>query len=364
MRGGRGQAIALICSPEGLVLEVLLDELGIPSRLAPGMPFANLFEPDYAQTANDFLLRVADSNSLAEEEFKILQPHGYTSLFFSAYATARGIIVFGGTKALTRAAVVRRLRALLRRSRGLTVGAESKAGRLASAAHDLRNPIAGILAASQYLLDEPLSAHNEEHVRLLESIQASSRFLLRLVDDVLNTSTLERGKANSSRQSTDLLALLQQNLAISQLLATSKGVRLSVIAEEAVPPVALDPTRVSELIDNLIGNAIKSSPETGTIVIRLGRRDGMALISVRDQGPGIPAGELHNVFEPFRKGSGQRRLGPRGAGLGIVKRIVDSHGGQVEIDSEVGRGSAFTVLLPISSAQAPLKRSAGQSFPF
>src|SRR5581483_11068551 len=192
--------------------EVLLDELGVTPRLPSSRLFASLFEPEYAEVVKNFLLRVVDSNSLSEEEFQVLLPTGPTPLYCSAHASARGIIVLGGTKPLTRAAAIRRLRALLRRSRGRVAdSAAGQAERLARAAHDLRNPIAGILAASQYLLDDPPAPRSEEHVMLLESIQASSRFLLQLVDDVLGVSTLDAGGAHPRREATDIQALLRQN---------------------------------------------------------------------------------------------------------------------------------------------------------
>src|SRR5262249_22681646 len=119
-----------------------------------GGSFAALFEPDYQPLAKNFLQRVGGSNSRVEAELQMPQPAGPVLLYCSAHASARGIIVFGGTKAVNRAAVNRRVRALLRQSRGrIAASGASQAGRLARAAHDLRNPIAGILAASEYLLD-------------------------------------------------------------------------------------------------------------------------------------------------------------------------------------------------------------------
>jgi signal transduction histidine kinase len=359
MHGGRGQAFALICSPDGIIREVLIDELGVASRLAPGRPVTGLIKPASVKAAQEFLSKVRNSDLLLTEEFQVIPQVGQPSLFFSAQAIARGTVLFASTKRLTRTAVLSRLHTLLRYSRRPKGSARRKAGLLALTAHDLRNPIAGILAASQYLLNEPPAPLHEDHIRLLESIQASSHLLLRLVDKVLRSPGLEAGQLPQDAQPTDILALMRQNLTINQVLATNMGIRLTIVADDPPPTIAADPSRLSEVIDNLIANAIKFSPRGGTVEIRLGRRDHMALISVRDQGSGIAAADFRKVFEPFQKGRNHTRRGP-GAGLGlglaIVKRIVESYGGTVEIESQVGLGSTFTVLLPISGEEASAGR--------
>lgn len=221
---------------------------------------------------------------------------------------------------------------------------------LAIATHDLRNPIAGILAASQYLFDETASTLSDEHLQLINSIRSSSQLLLRLVDNILDASRIESGTIELDRRPTDLLALIHQNLVANRLLGLSKGIHINLVAEDCLPEVSIDPSRMSEVIDNLVTNAIKFSRPGGEIEIRVARRRNMTAISVRDQGPGIPAEQLRALFRPFQRGSSSHYLEGRGSGLGlaIAKRIVNRHGGRIEIESRVGSGSTFSVLLPIS----------------
>jgi signal transduction histidine kinase len=217
----------------------------------------------------------------------------------------------------------------------------------------LRNPIAGILAASECLLDESFLCPSGDHVQLLESIRNSSRSLLRLLDRFMDAASPSSTQAYPDFQDTDIVLLARNNLTINQLLARSKGIQLTLTVEEPPSAIQADPSQVSEVIDNLVANAIKFSPPRGLIDIRVGRRDNMAYISVQDQGPGIPTTVLSTIYETHQKGSNRRRRRKRDTGLGltIVKRIVEGHRGLIEIETKVGRGSTVTVLLPVSSVQ-------------
>jgi signal transduction histidine kinase len=221
---------------------------------------------------------------------------------------------------------------------------------LALATHDLRNPIAGILAASQYLLDEAPPILTDEQLQLINSIRSSSQLLLRLVDNILDVSNIESGTVELDCRPTDLLALIHQNLVANRLLGLSKGIRINLVAEDCLPEISIDALRMSEVIDNLVTNAIKFSDAGGEIEIRVARRRNMTAISVRDQGPGMSAEQVQSLCRPFKKGSSSHYVEGRGNGLGlaIARRIVNRHGGRIEIESSVGSGSTFTVLLPIS----------------
>jgi signal transduction histidine kinase len=221
---------------------------------------------------------------------------------------------------------------------------------LAVASHDLRNPISGILASSSYLLEDASPRLNADHCRLLESIESASRFLLRLLDGMLELSKIESGNLRFDFQPTEILPLIDQSLLMNRSLAQNKGIRMKVASDGSTPRIIADPSRVCEVMDNLLTNAIKFSLPGGSIEVRVSRRRNMTAIEVGDTGPGIPPNEVERVFEPFRKGRSLGDSGQRGTGLGlaIVKRIVEGHGGQVEVESHVGKGSVFTVLLPNS----------------
>jgi signal transduction histidine kinase len=281
--------------------------------------------------AIDFLRRVQETGRVLGERLYIAHPHHSPAVFFYGLRTLGGIAVYGDTKHLKTAN-------------------HGNAKLLALAAHDLRNPIAGILAASQFLLEDPPSQLNDESGRFLESIESSCLFLLRLVDDILEFSEMRSRRVRFHFEPTDIVALINQSIVMNRLVAESKGIRIVVIKETDIPSIKADPGRVSEVIDHLLANAIKSSPLGRIIEIRVGLRQNLTTISVRDEGSGIAVNERESVFEAFRKGPNQEGSAERGTGLrlAIVKLIVEGHGGQVKVESQEGHGSTFTILLPIS----------------
>jgi signal transduction histidine kinase len=325
-----GRSIAFLCRPDGTVSEILLDEVGLTPQLAPGASFTSLVDSRSLGRAIDFLQRVQDTGRVFGEKLYIANPH-LTPVFFYGLRTLGGIAVYGDTK-------------------HAKIDDRGNTKLLALAAHDLRNPVAGILAASQFLIEGGPSQLNHESSRLLESIESSSLFLLRLVDDILEFSEMRSGKLRFHFERTDILALTNQSIVMNRSLADSKGIRIVVIKETDIPSIKADPERVSEIIDRLLTNAIRSSPRGRIIEIRVGLRQDLTTISVRDEGCGILANQSESVFEAFCKdqnpeGSGERRTG---LGLAIVKVIVEGHGGQVEVESQVGHGTTFTILLPVS----------------
>jgi signal transduction histidine kinase len=124
-------------------------------------------------------------------------------------------------------------------------------------AHDLRNPLTGILNASDLVLKEASGLLAESDLTLLQAIQSSSRFMLRLIDDMLEISTIESGKLRLDRKLTDILSLIQQNLSLNRRLAEHKQISIDVIASRALPRISIDPHKIYQVMDNLVTNAIK-----------------------------------------------------------------------------------------------------------
>lgn len=226
---------------------------------------------------------------------------------------------------------------------------EQKNKFLGMAAHDLRNPIGGILGYSELLLEEPL---DEETATVVRKIQSSSQFMLRLLNDLLDLSQIESGKLELRKEPTDLEALVTQNVELNRILAHKKRITIDLRSEPGLPPLEIDPAKVEQVLSNLISNAVKYSHPDTTVTVTVERREGDVLVAVRDQGQGIPAEELHKVFQEFQKTSVQSTAGEKSTGLGlaIVQKIVDGHGGRIGVESEVGRGSTFSFTLPV---QAP-----------
>lgn len=222
---------------------------------------------------------------------------------------------------------------------------------LGIAAHDLRNPIAAFKGYLGILLDGVLGNIPEEQNQVLEKMQTTSNNMLTLINDLLDVSAIESGKLELKKEKVDLESYLQDIHAANSLLAKPKSIRLTLDVQPGIPDIWLDRNRIGQVINNLITNAIKFSyPET-EISIRAERRGQAVSISVEDQGQGIPPEEMPKLFAEFSKTSVRATGGEKSTGLGlaIVKRLVEAHGGQVWVKSEVGKGSVFGFALPLEN---------------
>lgn len=216
------------------------------------------------------------------------------------------------------------------------------------AAHDLRNPIGAIRSFSDLLLSEDFTPTVEERTVFLTHIRESSDFMLRLLSDLLDISKIESGHLNLELRATDLRKLLRDNVTRHAMVAARKVITVRLFDDSPIDPVVVDPTKMEQVFNNLISNAIKFSHQGTTIDVRLERQGSEVIVCVQDQGQGIPAAELGKLFKPFQKTSTATTGGESSTGLGlaIVRRIVEGHGGRVWVESELGHGSRFSVALP------------------
>jgi signal transduction histidine kinase len=221
---------------------------------------------------------------------------------------------------------------------------------LGMVAHDLRNPLSGILNATEYVLVDAAGLLGENDLKLLQGIESTSRFMLRLIDDMVEISAIESGRLVLDRKPTDILSLIERILSLNRPVAERKQIRIEVIAPSELPPISIDSTKMYRVIDNLLTNAVKFSSPGDKVKVRVHTGDGLINISVLDHGPGIPAHELKTVFKLFQKGrlANISKTAGTGLGLAIAKRIVEAHGGELLLESKVGKGSNLTVSLPIS----------------
>ena len=217
---------------------------------------------------------------------------------------------------------------------------------LGIAAHDLRNPIAAIHGLSDLLGDPKLD--EESRRTFVESINTVSKQMLILVNDLLDISVIESGKFDLNRIPGNLSAILRERAELTAINAKNKNITLTTALDE-VPDLPIDVDRMRQVIDNLLSNAVKFSPSGTTVRLACGQRDDDLVFSVADQGPGIAQEDLDKLFGVFQKLDNQPTAGEKSTGLGlsIVKRIVDAHGGEISVESEVGKGSTFTVTIPI-----------------
>jgi len=212
---------------------------------------------------------------------------------------------------------------------------------LSVVSHDLRGPLHAITLACEALREEIAG----DALRYLGAIERASGRAERLITDLLEASTIEAGALQLARASVDASALVRQAAADHELLARESGVRISTRLPDDPTPVIADRERVRQVLGNLIGNALKHARGT-PIELSLDRREGAAVIAVRDQGPGISDAELPHVFD--RYWTGRTKKGGAGLGLAIARGIVEAHGGRLAVASRPGDGSefSFTLRLP------------------
>jgi signal transduction histidine kinase len=216
------------------------------------------------------------------------------------------------------------------------------------AAHDLRNPLGVVLGFAKFLLGDKKASREQER-KFLGTIQSSTEFMLRLVNDLLDISHIESGKLTLHHQMCDLVAVVEANVALNRIIAGQKDIQVMVTVDPMTPQIWIDPHRIEQVLNNLLTNAIKYSYSNTTIEVRVFRQDEEVILSVRDHGQGIPVGELSKLFTPFGVTSVKATTGEKSTGLGllIAKKVVDAHHGRIWVESEPGAGSTFSVALPI-----------------
>ncbi len=220
-------------------------------------------------------------------------------------------------------------------------------GRLAAvAAHELKTPLTSIMAYTDVLatsIDDPSFQHGEEFLAVLRT---EADRLLRMVDRLLDFSHRDRSRPLLKRRPCHVGALLQDTLRALAPQTTVRDQHLSCRLAAGLPAVAGDPDLLRQVFINLVGNAIKFTPDGGRIAIAAREDAALMRISVTDSGPGIPPGELRAIFQSFYRTQSAASVPGSGLGLSIVKDIVDLHDGFIDVRSRPGRGSVFTVLLP------------------
>jgi signal transduction histidine kinase len=232
----------------------------------------------------------------------------------------------------------------------LTTANAEKDRYLGIAAHDLRNPLSSMRGLSELMLEAPLEP--EQQREFLETIHRTSHEMLGLVNDLLDVSVIESGKLVLRRKDQDMAKLVQQRIRHLEPQARGKKIGLKVDVD-GVREASIDPARFSQVIDNLVSNAIKFSPSGTEVQVGLRQEAGGFAFSVKDQGPGIGAEDQKLLFRSFQKLSARPTGGEKSTGLGlaIVKRIVDAHGGRIDVDSTLGAGTRFTVTVPTTAGK-------------
>jgi PAS domain S-box-containing protein len=230
---------------------------------------------------------------------------------------------------------------------------------MAIVVHDLRNPMNTILTSAT-IIGDSLEKQAEKGVgsfnpalsadlkTCVEAIQSSIKAMDRLICDLLDVARMEAGSFSIQQTHVDIGALLEETLKLCQSQARAKRITISAEIPAGLPPVNGDRDRLDQVLSNLLGNAFKFTPEGGQVVVRARKVDASVEITVEDSGLGIPAADLPRIFDRYWRGDRASRDGA-GLGLAICKGIVDAHGGNIWVESALGRGTTFRFTVPCAA---------------
>lgn len=403
--------LAVLCDHHGMIRSVLHDELGLERPPAPGRLFPLLLDADSFQKALNFLqhLRVHGAAFDWTLNAAVGQSGEVVPLYFAGARLDEGLLIIGARnggearRALDelmrinneqanalraslkeREEMLQRVRQadaalyeelmqvnnelanlqreLAKKNRELARLNELKSQFLAMAAHDLNHPIGVIQMYGEFLLDEAASAMSSEHVEFLRIIVESSRTMQQILNDFLDIAKIEAGRLELHKSPVNLEALVRQCVTLNQLHASKKNIHIAFTGPAKDVMADVDPPKIEQVLNNLLSNAVKFSPPNTTVRVTLAEEDGHAVIRVSDQGPGIPRELIGRLFQPFERLRSKVPAQEKGSGLGlaIVKKIVQAHAGDVQVESLEGRGSTFTVTLPMADRLLGQETSGGE----
>lgn len=219
---------------------------------------------------------------------------------------------------------------------------------LGMAAHDLRNPLASVRGLAEFLRDGTVGQLTPDQLDLVNTIHDASQSMLVLVNELLDVATIEAGELRIVTASHSLTELVEKSVAMANIEAARKGTR--VVLDHAAPVQAMiDTAKIRQVIDNLVGNAVKFSPPGSLVSVQLDSTPQGCSIAVCDQGPGVPESERDKLFKDFSKLSARPTAGEKSTGLGlaICRKIVEAHRGTIAVRNLPTRGCEFRVDLPL-----------------
>ena len=232
---------------------------------------------------------------------------------------------------------------------------------LSSVSHELRTPLTSIKAYTETILHDT-GMTEQTRLQFLNIIDEESNRLAELIEELLEMSRLESGVATVVREPVDIVPIVNQVAAALDALARRKDIELAVEIDSGLPPLIGDARKLESVITNLVNNAIKYTPEHGTIHVLVRRCSGQIVISVIDTGMGIPKASQDRIFERFYRATHPgKHIKGTGLGLAIVKKIVEMHGGVIDVTSNVGQGTTFAVRLPLADHPVDTRLSMAKS---
>ena len=245
---------------------------------------------------------------------------------------------------------------LRRANTELARAARTKDEFLANMSHELRTPLNAVLSLSESLQEEIFGPVNRRQQVALHDIEESGRHLLALINDILDLSKVEAGRLDLQVESVLVVEICQASLSFVREMALKKDLKLTFVLDNETAEMEADLKRLKQMLVNLLSNAVKFTPDKGSVALNVTTdiEAGLIYFAVQDTGIGIAAEDLPQLFQPFRQldSSLSRQYEGSGLGLALVQRLADLHGGSVMVESTLGQGSCFTVMLPYCPPQA------------
>jgi len=213
--------------------------------------------------------------------------------------------------------------------------------------HELRTPLASINTAAHLLTKAAISKEQEE--QMVDIIYSETKRLSKMATDFLDIARMESGRVQFAKQRFSINDLVQECIELVRSQAQEKNLTIKTNISKEDIIIDGDYDKIKQVVLNLLSNAIKYNHPGGSVSVKSKAKDGFAVVSIEDTGPGIPKEHIKNIFNKFFRVPGLETYAQgTGLGLSIVKRIIESHGGKIEVDSIVNKGSTFTFYLPVS----------------
>jgi GAF domain-containing protein len=235
------------------------------------------------------------------------------------------------------------------KSRQVEEASKHKSQFLANMSHELRTPLNAILGYTELILDNIYGEAPDKMRTVMERVQSNGKHLLGLINDVLDLSKIEAGQLVLSIQDYSIKDIVHGVYSAVEPLANSKKLSFKIDVPPNLPPARGDDRRLTQVLLNLVGNAIKFT-DAGEVAVKAAAANGAYTISVRDTGPGIAAADQAKIFDEFQQAdsSQTKAKGGTGLGLSIAKRIVEMHGGRLWVESSLGNGATFSFTVPFT----------------
>lgn len=393
--------LVLICDHLGYITDVILNDFDIP-LLTPGMKFIELADENNITKAQHFLLELKIKKAVLGWEINVVCSNKIETLQFFGGAMEKDIIILASdnysgivqyyeelmkinndqivkirevlkdhissiknqSDNTAEASVyneftklnnelVKMQREMSKKNIQLEKTNEQKNYLLGVAAHDLRNPLLIISNYSEHLLEDLKEKVSDKDIDMLKTIKSSSDFMYRLVDDLLDMSKIDAGKMELEREETDIIELFGTIININKVFADKKNIDVVFNHIGEIPKLFVDPLKLTQVMNNLLNNAVKYSFPYTQITVSLRKLEEELLVTVKDKGRGIPDERIKNLFKPFQTAQIKSTAKEKSTGLGlaIVKNIIKVHGGRIWVESEVGSGSSFYFTLPLKAPE-------------